>query len=278
MRYHARSKGITHIVAFNAINAERAIAAGVDVKIALSFRGTKFASDPALGKKYREIAGQCDYLVTNSGNTAGLIEESGMAGKCDVVVIRNGVEVPPEISRPDGKTVLWVGSMKDVKDPMTFLEACNALIANDGEIMVIMAGAGPMRSDIERYICEKGLTGNFTLPGEVPFDEIPYAKASVFVNSSVRESSSNSLLEALSFGIPVVATDNPGNRDILDGLGHHRVVSGSDPALLAGAIRDLIDIDEDARREIAAESRRYIEDRHSVSDMVDGYIRLLSGE
>jgi glycosyltransferase involved in cell wall biosynthesis len=278
MRHYSRTRGITHIIAFNAENAERAITAGMKSRIALSVRGIRFASDPALAEKYRYVASRCYRIVTNSRNTAVLLEESGIASKNDVVVIHNGIELPASGAQPDEKTILWVGSLKDVKDPMTFLEACREVIRSDAEVKVIMAGEGAMRPGIENYLNENGLTENFTLPGEVTYENIPYSKASVFVNSSIRESSSNSMLEALSFGIPVVATDNPGNMDVLSALEDHRIVPASDPARMAKAIGELLDIDDGTRSRIAVESRKYIEDQYSVSKMVDGYIRIFSGE
>ncbi len=278
MRHYSRTKGITHYIAFNAENAERAIAADVKGRIALTVRGTKFASDPVLADKYRKVASRCDCVATNSRNTAALLEESGIASNKDIVVIHNGIQLPASAAQPDDKTILWVGSLKDVKDPMTFLEACREVIRNNGKIRVVMAGEGAMRLDIERFIDANGLKDNFALLGEIPAENIPYEKASVFVNSSIRESSSNSMLEALSFGVPVVATDNAGNKDVLSGLESHKIVPVSDPALMAKAIGEQLDIDDGARNHIAVESRKHIEDQYSVSKMVNGYIRIFSGE
>ncbi|HER44032.1 MAG TPA: glycosyltransferase [Candidatus Eisenbacteria bacterium] len=191
--------------------------------------------------------------------------------------MHNGIPLPASVAQPTEKTILWVGSLKGVKDPMTFLDACRNLIKNDREIRVIVAGAGALRPDIERYLQKNSLSGNFALLGEVPYEKIPFAKASIFVNSSIRESSSNSLLEALSFGIPVVATDNPGNRDVLSGLSYHRIVPVSDPSRMAEAIMELLAVDRMTRDRIAEESRRYVEDNYSIGKMVDGYIRMFSG-
>jgi glycosyltransferase EpsD len=92
------------------------------------------------------------------------------------------------------------------------------------------------------------------------------------VNSSLRESSCNSLLEALSFGMPVVATDNPGNRGVISGLNHHELVPVSDSGKMAEAIYSLLDAGEDVRREIFEQSRNLIREHFSVSKMVDEYI------
>jgi glycosyltransferase involved in cell wall biosynthesis len=66
--------------------------------------------------------------------------------------------------------------------------------------------------------------------------------------------------------------------DVLSALEDHRIVPASDPARMAKAIGELLDIDDGTRSRIAVESRKYIEDQYSVSKMVDGYIRIFSGE
>jgi glycosyltransferase involved in cell wall biosynthesis len=277
IKYHCRAGRISHIIAFNAFNAQRAIESGADCKIILSVRGTRFASDTVLGEKYRRAAERCDHVVTNSCNTATLIKNSGMAGGKEITVIHNGIALPEKRAHFEGKTILWVGSFKDVKDPMTFVEACCDLIREDKDIEVFMAGDGPSRPEIEGYLHANGLAGNFDLPGELPYSHIPYGKASVFVNSSIRESSSNSLLEALAFGIPVVATDNPGNRAVLEGLEYHHIIPKRDSSALSDAIRELLNIDSETRDIISDVSRQHIEKRYSVRNMVNAYINLLNG-
>jgi glycosyltransferase involved in cell wall biosynthesis len=276
LRYRCRTENITHIIAFNAENAELAVTANVDSAITLNVRGIRFTADTALEAKYRSIAKRSDWVVTNSENTARLLDNSGIADKRRIKVIHNGVRLPARGSQPRGKKILWVGSLKDVKDPMAFIEACRDVIRSDGDVKVVIVGDGTLRRDVERYVEENSLTENVTLLGEVPSAKIPYAEAAVFVNSSIRESSSNSLLEALSFGIPVVATDNPGNRNILSDLGHHSIVPIADPARMGDAIRKQLYIDDELRARIAEESRKHIEDDYSVSSMVDDYIRMFS--
>ncbi len=270
--FYCRWLRITHLIAFNVENAEIAVAANIEGKVTMNVRGTRFSTDIVLGKRHKDTARRCDLLTTNSAATAGMLEELGIADSSRIQVIHNGIELPAVELSPKGKVVLYVGSIKEVKDPMTFARACRDVIRIDGDVRIVMAGDGNLRPEVERYIDDNGLRHNFTLLGEVPYEEIPYEEASVFVNSSLRESSCNSLLEALSFGVPVVATDNPGNRDMLSELDHHELVPIANSEKMAEAIHSLLGAGQARKEAIFEESRNLIREQYSVSRMVDDYI------
>jgi glycosyltransferase involved in cell wall biosynthesis len=269
--YHSRNR-ISHLIAFNVENAEIAVSAKLEARIAMNVRGTKFSRDPVLARKYANVASRCDFLITNSENTLDLLRQANITGKGDVTVIHNGIELPEVELLAKGKIILFVGSLKEVKDPMTFVRACHEVIQIDNEVRVTMVGEGNMRPLIEEYITGSGLERNFTMTGEIPYDSIPYRDASVFVNSSVRESSCNSLLEALSFGIPVVATANSGNIEILSRLNHHKLVPVSNIREMAKAIHSLLNTGPDRRLAMFEGSRELIREHYSISKMVDGYV------
>ena len=272
LRYYCNRDCISHLIAFGEDNAEITIRAKISGRIAMNVRGMRFLTNPTLADKSKKIASRCDRVITNSESTSRLLQKSGIADEGSVRVIHNGIALPPIRFSPKSKIVLYVGSIKEVKDPITFVRACHKVIDIDKSVRIVMAGDGNMRSLLESYIADNELTPYFTLLGEVPYEEIPYEKASVYVNSSLSESSSNSLLEALSFGIPSVATANSGNSDILSGLGHHKLVPISNSEDMAEAIHLLLNTGPEIRKAIFEESRKVISDHYSVSKMVDDYI------
>lgn len=275
LRRYCKKKGITHLIAFHFGNARICVEAGVECRLVYNVRSIKFSAYDNLIDSYREVASGSDSIVTNSRNTAELLVEKGVAAGEKVRVIHNAVPLP-DINPSFGKNmILYAGSIKRIKDPLTFIKACQYVINRTGDVRVFMAGEGPMRREVENYIRENDLSDNFTLQGEVPFSEIPYKDASVFVNSSLRESSSNSLLEALSFGIPVVATDNPGNSDIISGLEGHTLVPVSRGEEMGEAIYEKLNLGNEKRRDVFNKSREFISDVYSVPKVVDEYISLL---
>lgn len=275
LRYYCRQMKITHLLAFHVNNARIAVEANLDCRIIYNVRSIKFSARSDLLQDYREIAGKSDMLVTNSHNTKELLIMNKIAGEDRIKVIHNGINIPEMEISNNKKTVLYAGSIKEIKDPITFVRACHYVIKKNNSVKVIMAGEGPMRPAVEKYLGENELENNFMLLGEVEYSRIPYREASVFVNSSLRESNSNSVLEALSFGIPVVATDNPGNRDILSKIEHHKLVTPGKSEEMGEAIYQLLNISSQQRRKIFEESREKIKRDYSVDKMVDEYISLI---
>ncbi|MGM0485123.1 MAG: glycosyltransferase family 4 protein, partial [Candidatus Krumholzibacteriota bacterium] len=276
LNYYCRRDGISHLIAFHSKNAGLCVDANIGCIVICNVRSIKFSVDKGLANKYRDIMSRADGVVTNSENTARLLIEKKIAPDWKIRVIHNAIYLPELKPSHEEGTILYVGSIKSIKDPLTFTRACEYVIGQKRrEARVIMVGEGPMRKAVADYIKRNNLERHFVLTGEIPPEQIPYREASVFVNSSVRESSSNSILEALSFGVPVVASDNPGNRDILAGLKYHQLVPVSDFTAMGEAIDGMLCLSDGERREVFEESRAFIRDNYCVPEIVDQYVRLL---
>ena len=87
---------------------------------------------------------------------------------------------------------------------------------SDTSANLIIAGEGSERVNLTLLIEELGLSGRVQLPGYVQDTGAYYAKAKCFVLTSTTESFGLVLVEALGFGLPVLATDCGGPRDVLD--------------------------------------------------------------
>jgi glycosyltransferase involved in cell wall biosynthesis len=83
------------------------------------------------------------------------------------------------------------------------------------------------------------------------------------------------LLEAMSCGRPVVASDVPGVREILAGGDCALLVPPAEPASMARAIERLLSDPAFARR-IGANARDYVERNHSATHMAARYEELLN--
>jgi N-acetylgalactosamine-N,N'-diacetylbacillosaminyl-diphospho-undecaprenol 4-alpha-N-acetylgalactosaminyltransferase len=119
---------------------------------------------------------------------------------------------------------------------------------------LLILGEGPERPSLSRRIEALGLTGRVVMPGFAanPFPTL--RRAAFFVSPSNAEGFPNSLLEAMSVGLPVIATNCPsGPSEVLAGLARERVEPGvlfaphgilvppDDPAALAEALRAMMD-------------------------------------
>lgn len=100
--------------------------------------------------------------------------------------------------------------------------------------------------------------------------------ASLFVLPSRREGLSNSLLEAMSLGMPCIATDISGNQDLIQHNKNGLLVPSEDPEALAGAVVYMLD-NPDKARDMGASARKTIEENYDISRIADKYIELYRG-
>ena len=131
-------------------------------------------------------------------------------------------------------TVLAMGRLVPEKGFDTLLAAMGRLPA---AVRLAIVGEGPERASLERLAASPRLAGRVTLGGYAAQPWDAYAGARVFALTSTSESFGNVLVEAMASGLPVVATDCGGPREILDGGRHGALVPVGDVGALAEALR-----------------------------------------
>jgi len=166
--------------------------------------------------------------------------------------------------QPGAKVILLVGRFSREKDHHTILEAV-ARLRRDPQIPnphLVLVGDGPERARIEQTIRSLQLDDAVTLTGQVPSAEPYYGIADAAVLSSRSEGSPNALLEAMAFGIPVVATNVGGIPEIVRHDESALLVSPGDGAGMAQALGQIF-TDATLAEKLVAEARRVILARHT---------------
>lgn len=152
---------------------------------------------------------------------------------------------------PPGLRILTVGSLKDQKDHPLLLRAFAALDRPEARLMLLGQG----RNEVAlRALAESlGIGDRVIFAGFHPDPSPFYATADLFVLSSDHEGFGNVIVEALSFGLPVVSTDCPsGPAEILENGRFGRLVPVGD----AGALTTAIDLALSAPVDAAAQKAR----------------------
>ncbi|NTV70728.1 MAG: TIGR03088 family PEP-CTERM/XrtA system glycosyltransferase [Azonexaceae bacterium] len=173
---------------------------------------------------------------------------------------------------------LWLvgtaGRMQTVKDQTNlaraFVDAIHAEPSLRECLRLVMIGDGPLRQKSIDILEAAALTGLTWLPGER--NDIPDIMRGLdcFVLPSLGEGISNTILEAMASGLPVIATAVGGNPElVLEGRTGHLVPAGN-PAALAEAIIKLAQSREKARA-MGQAGRQRIETQFSMAAMVDSY-------
>lgn len=167
-------------------------------------------------------------------------------------VILNPVYFPASAPVPDGQAlaarpdvVLAAGRLSPEKDFTTLIRAF-ALLNRPGAKLVIL-GKGPDRARLESEVNRLGLQDAVSMPGYCAEPWAHYQLAKCLVSSSTSELFGNTIVEAMAYGLPVVATACTGPKEILIEPAHgHLVAIGNAPAL-AEAINAALDSPGDPR-------------------------------
>lgn len=177
-------------------------------------------------------------------------------------VIPNGVEVARfrrGAPRRAGTapTIAWVNRLDPQKGFTVFLDAVADLLARRPDLRVVVAGDGPLRHAPSRLAAE--IRSRIDLRGRVRNADLPplLHDAHVFASPATgQESFGIVLVEAMAAGVPVVATDIPGYREVVrDGVDGLLVAPGDAAALAEGLGRILDDPALAARLASAGEER-----------------------
>jgi glycosyltransferase involved in cell wall biosynthesis len=165
---------------------------------------------------------------------------------------------------PDEKLILCVGRLSQEKAQIDLVSAMVHLrkLRPDLAVRVMMIGDGLERERIQQAIQSGGLEAIVTLTGHLK-DVTPYYEAAdVLAIPSLSEGSPNALLEAMVFGVPVVATEVGGIPEIVANGETALLVPARDPAAMAAALERLI-ADPATAAHLAVQARKKVETEYS---------------
>jgi len=116
-----------------------------------------------------------------------------------------------------GDFLLMVGRFSPQKDQITVINAIKILKTKYKRTMkILFVGDGPTRITAEKYASDCGVSDLVIFEGMQSDVQNYYKAANIFVHSSPSEGLPTVLLEAMSYGVPIIATDSkPGVREIL---------------------------------------------------------------
>jgi len=158
---------------------------------------------------------------------------------------------------PDGSIVIGtVGRLAGVKDQATLIRAFRLLFDVNPVVRLVIAGDGPMRENLQALIDELELTDVVWISGDR--NDIPdiLRTFDLFVLPSLGEGISNTILEAMATGLPIVATDVGGNPELVQQGENGYLVPARDPERLAECIGILMQSAEQRKAMGAASLER----------------------
>lgn len=229
----------------------------------------------------RALARVTSRIVANAEAIRRFLIDVGRLPAGKIVVIPNGVDTDrfhPPADRSAARAVRgWdeaafvvghTGTMTAHKGQSQVLRAAAATLPTVPGLRVVLLGDGPERPALAALADELGLGGKIEMPGFV--DDVPAVLGGldVYVHfSREREGCSNAILEAMACGLPVVATDVGGNRELVENGVTGMLVAEEDVDGVARALRALA-ADSGLRARCGAAALAAVKSRFSVARMV----------
>jgi len=113
------------------------------------------------------------------------------------------------------KWVGWVGRLTPIKNPLRFIKIAQKLILKDKNVGFVLIGDGVLMGTLQAHVIEHNLTSHCFFYGWTSALEDIYSGLDALVNSSENEGTPVAILEALAAGVPVLATDVGGVKEVL---------------------------------------------------------------
>ncbi|MDH5831324.1 glycosyltransferase family 4 protein [Luteimonas sp. M1R5S18] len=193
--------------------------------------------------------------------------------------IPNGIDVRPPIARThvgQPRRLMWTGRFEHQKGLDLLVDALRGMNGVEGRCTVDLYGDGPLRQYIADVVASNGLGRVVRFGGVLGTDEVRarLAEADAFVLPSRYEGMSNSALEAMEAGLPVLCTSCGGiDRSVQEGAGW--VCAASDPDDLSRALREMLSETGDAWLEKGRQARLLVEQRFRIAEVAARNLELL---
>lgn len=255
------------------------------VKIASAGSQGEIAKDQrkAFFRQRLDAINHLSAIIATTPEVEQELRETGYRGD-KIVRIPNGVDThffrPAEGAQRspgvEGGVVVCVARFVPKKRHELLVAAWSQVIRRHPQARLVLVGAGPLRAQIEQQVQRLEVANSVTFSGDLdrPALRTQLQAADLFALPSVSEGLSNAMLEALACGVPVMTTETPGTRYIIQDQ-HSGVLlpEAVTPLELANAINTLLSDPArlSAMRQVA---RQNMESCFSIDKTARDYCRL----
>ena len=189
-----------------------------------------------------------------------------------IELIPNGIDPgmfsPAPHPNGDERTVLFIGRLVPGKGAHFLIEAAHILRERYPDLKFVLVGDGPGKPEIENLIARYGLQESVSLRDFSRYDEMPdiYRRSSIFVLPSLYEGVPRTMLEAMSCGLPVIISDFPHLKDIVQNAG--LMFPKGDVRALVDAVATVLE-DENMARDFGRNGRYKVINNYSWRKTVE---------
>jgi len=238
----------------------------------------------------RRAARFCTALVCVGESQRADALARGLAPAEKLVVIPNGIELPAlpaggqKEARRAARAALGLGGaalavgmvarLAPQKGVGPFVQAAARVLRQRPDVVFCVVGGGPLQAQVQARLTELQVPAqNFRLLGHREDAPALYPAFDVVALSSLYEGLPYVLLEAMAWGVPVVATDVLGSRDVVSAGETGFLARVDDPADIASQLLNLLN-DSQLRARFGAAARKRVAEEFSFAAFIDGHRNL----
>lgn len=194
-----------------------------------------------------------------------------------ILKITNGVEAAKEVKGTIGEQellkIVFLGRLVPKKGIFDLLEAWKIVVSDNSERLLELGifGQGPLKSIIQKNIYDNILTTTARVYGHTDDVQSILSSADIMVLPSYEEGNSNSVLEAMATGVPIVSTKVGGTPNLVGEIGSHFLYEPGDVTKLSEILLQLIK-NKKLRTELGVKMRERALKHFSISDIKDKYV------
>lgn len=237
----------------------------------------------------KKILRFADRTAAVSANIRDALIASGVSSK-RIEVIANAVEMQPEDEKiSEGRAILrkrfhirdqdivlgYAGRMSEEKGLLYLIEAAGVLLKGGIPVKLLMVGDGPQRGVLEKAAVKIGIQSEVIFTGFQLQAETFLKAMDIFVLPSLTEGTPMAMLEAMSGGVPVIASAVGGVPDIICSDQNGILVEPARPQQIVQAVK-VLHRNRIRSQAIINEARRTIEERFSIIAWIKRYEALYS--
>ncbi len=234
---------------------------------------------PILGLFYFNIFKSMQYVIALNKEIEEQCLRIGFK-KDQILSVANGVDgnkfqkVRPRLPTPKASvSIIMIANLIPVKKIELFIDALEMLKQDGFSFTATVIGEGSLRDALVEKASLSGLSGNIQFPGSVDNIEEHLVASDIAVHTSAAEGMSNAILEEMSYGLPVVASDIPANKALIVDNKNGLLFENGKSKSLEENLKRLIN-DQELRQRLGAAARITIEKNHSMERIAENYAEI----
>ncbi|MHA2052080.1 MAG: glycosyltransferase family 4 protein [Candidatus Hodarchaeales archaeon] len=228
----------------------------------------------------QNILQNVDKITTVSKETSKELQLHYQYSERDITVIANGVDIDffsPKEKKNTEINILYAGRLDYKKGLIELIKSAKDITKKFPDANYLIAGTGPLINDLLRLVKNEGLHNRFTFFGHVNQKTLRnlYRESNVFILPSYYEGFPNVILEAMSCGLPTIATNVGGIPEIVQHQKNGLLIPPRNSTAITNALTKIL-TDESLISDMGKNARYETEKKYSWEHISNKYLKVYS--